>query len=259
MKNKSSMINRIVTLIGLTLGAFAISVFAQSTWTAAPGTPPTCPTGTQGCDAPLNRGLNSQSKLGQLLINTDTTNPYAIGLSVFGKAIFNGTVQIAGGSPGVGKVLTSSDNIGTASWQDPGSVSVAPSCRLIAGTATSPGWQTVPVPSECIDNTCSLALAVFHVTLGTVNTLKSTMITQFSDTFPFGASGPNWWTKPGSTNDGTTCAVGRNGTTDGCDQIVNYSDSIILYDDNTSGENDSLNWTLKDSSPNYRANLYVCR
>lgn len=45
--------------------------------------------------APVNVGLNNQQKLGKLVLNTDLSNPYAIGLEVFGDANFYGTVKVA--------------------------------------------------------------------------------------------------------------------------------------------------------------------
>jgi len=243
----TSIINKIATIVGLSLGAFGLSVFAQ-TWTPAPPNPP-----SGNVAAPVNIGSVLQTRIGDLVING--------GLSVGGIGILsNNFVFKPSAAPvTVGSVLTAKDTGGTVEWQAPGSASTAATCRLIGETATSLGWQTIATPGECIDNTCSLALAIFHTSLGTVNTVRSTMLTQFSATFPFGGSGPNWWVKPGSSNDGTSCALGRNGTTEGCDQIINWADEIIVYDDNTSGESISGQWTLRDTSSNYRANLYVCR
>lgn len=69
----------IIVTLALVLGAGAI----QAAWT-----PPTLPPPDGNVDAPINVGLNTQSKLGQLLINTSVTNPYAVGMVVFGNAIF---------------------------------------------------------------------------------------------------------------------------------------------------------------------------
>jgi len=43
-------------------------VYYAFAWTDAPGTPPTCPAGTTGCDAPLNVGSTYQTKTGSLQI-----------------------------------------------------------------------------------------------------------------------------------------------------------------------------------------------
>ncbi|GEM_PF-3120245 len=90
MKIKSPIINRIAVVTGLFLGAFALAALAD--WSAPQHTPPTCPSGESGCDAPLNVGSISQSKQGPLLINTDGSLTY--GLDVWGIARFNGGIDI---------------------------------------------------------------------------------------------------------------------------------------------------------------------
>ncbi len=91
------------TLITSLAFIFAIGLsVVNAEWTTAPaGTPPVCPTGYPGCDAPLNVSSASQVKGG--------------GLSVLGLLI-RGGLEITSGTPGVGKVLTS-DARGTATWQ----------------------------------------------------------------------------------------------------------------------------------------------
>ncbi len=111
--NLHKLIKKISVIMGLALGAFAISAAAQ-VWNPAPANPP-----SGNVDAPINSGLNSQSKLGQLLINTDTVNPYLTGLTVFGKSVFEGSIQIKGGAPAVDKVLVS-DASGNATWAKQG-------------------------------------------------------------------------------------------------------------------------------------------
>ena len=107
-------INIIKTLIVALVLAAGVSYI--SAWTGPLSSPPNCTTGNPGCDAPLNVGLNSQSKLGQLFVNTSVSNPYAVGLAVWGSSIFNGSVQINSGSPAANKVLVASDASGTVSW-----------------------------------------------------------------------------------------------------------------------------------------------
>ena len=89
--------------------------YATAAWT-----PPTVAPPDVNIPAPINAVLNSQSKLGRLFINTDTVTPYAIGLSVFGKTILNGPVQITTGTPGLNKVLTDIDGTGNVGWRDGG-------------------------------------------------------------------------------------------------------------------------------------------
>ncbi len=98
--------------LGMVLGVSTL----QAAWTAPPDPPP-----TQNIAAPLNVGLNTQSKLGQLFINTDTAAPYALGLRVFGQAEFEGKVVAKNGlqmtqNAGDSKFLRS-DSTGNASWQ----------------------------------------------------------------------------------------------------------------------------------------------
>jgi len=114
IKKIPSVLTRIAATVGVTLGAFAIAAFAQ--WTAPPGTPPTCPSGAPGCDAPINVGEANQLKLGTLSINTSLVSPATIGLNVFGQSIFD-SVKILTGA-GAGKVLTS-DATGNATWAAP--------------------------------------------------------------------------------------------------------------------------------------------
>jgi hypothetical protein len=121
MANQSKTSNLVKTLIlALLLGA---GVSYLSAWTGPatsplPNTPP-----NNNVPAPLNVGNSSQSKLGQLFINTSVTSPYAIGLLVFGESVFDSNtpgqpaVQINDGTAQPGYVLTSTDASGTASWQ----------------------------------------------------------------------------------------------------------------------------------------------
>jgi hypothetical protein len=65
MKNSFQMINRVAVITGLVLGAFALAALANWTSPGAPGaaiTPPNCPTGDYGCDAPINVGSIDQVK-----------------------------------------------------------------------------------------------------------------------------------------------------------------------------------------------------
>ena len=92
---KKFSLTRIASATGIALGAFAISVLAQSTWVAPPGAPTTCPEGYSGCDAPLHVGIEHQIKKGPLSINTNTTNPIdPYGLEVFGISRFFGNIEI---------------------------------------------------------------------------------------------------------------------------------------------------------------------
>lgn len=95
---KSSFFARIATIVGLTLGAFAVSALA-GTWTA-----PTAPAPGGNPDAPINAGDLSQIKTGPLklldlvAVNIRVTNP-----SGLFTGIPDGSVLIADGE-NTGKV-----------------------------------------------------------------------------------------------------------------------------------------------------------
>jgi len=54
----------------------------SNAWTGPTDAPP-----NGNVAAPLNSGITSQSKLGSLLLNTTTVNPFVTGLTVFGKTL----------------------------------------------------------------------------------------------------------------------------------------------------------------------------
>jgi hypothetical protein len=66
---------------------------AQGAWSASSSNPPSGNT-----DAPINVGDSQQNKLGSLFINTGS-NPWAIGLTVFGNSIFHGNVGVGTVNP----------------------------------------------------------------------------------------------------------------------------------------------------------------
>lgn len=263
-KNTQILIKRVATLVGLSLGAFAVVAVAQvGTWNPPTQTPP-----NGNVPAPINAGLNSQSKLGQLFINTDLTAPYATGLSVFGKSIFNGQVQILSGTPGANKVLIS-DAQGNATWGTPSATPPTGSCRSLDSTVSlvPPGenWHDMPVPSECINGMCSVVMKVYATGAdpytANVTTLKIANLTQIQDAY---AGATNYWVKPGTAEDGTTCTLGRNGFATGCSAIVGMnSTDIMIYDDSPSGsfsESDPNKWTYKDIyGDSSFASVSVCR
>jgi hypothetical protein len=107
MKNNITTNSRAIIISAF----FIASTSFVLAWTGPTSVPPNGNT-----PAPVNVALNTQSKLGQLFVNTDLSNPYTVGLSVFGQSVFNGKVKIVDGSEGVGKVLTSDAN-GLATWQ----------------------------------------------------------------------------------------------------------------------------------------------
>jgi|GEM_PF-2506045 len=151
MKNTSSTINKIATIVGLSLGAFAISVFAQTgtgtgtgTWTAPLAGPPDCISGNPGCDAPLNVSSTLQKKLGSLKVGLSETNAVIGGLSVGNFAAFGNFIykpSAAAVTPG--SVLAAVDTAGTVAWQ-PSAASINQAMQVFAtsGTWTAPAGVT---------------------------------------------------------------------------------------------------------------------
>lgn len=133
--------------------AFVLVFIGAAVANAGPcGAPGTCNT-----PAPLNVGLNQQTKLGSLFLNGSTT-PLSTALYVmFGTSTFNGHVQITDGTQGAGKILTSDAN-GVASWKTSTSTLTGSStiiynykttCRA-SMPQTDAGWNDHDwVASEC--------------------------------------------------------------------------------------------------------------
>ena len=89
--NSYQQIKRVVAIIGLAVGGFAISAFATD-WVAPVSAPPTCVSGNPGCDAPINTSSISQIKGGGLtLCNGSSCSAGAL-------LIMNGTVGIGTGA-----------------------------------------------------------------------------------------------------------------------------------------------------------------
>ncbi|NDE68017.1 hypothetical protein EB052_00255 [bacterium] len=131
-----------LSLIALTLAlSLAIQTHADSTWIPATASAP-----GGNVPTPINSGLNTQSKLGGLFLNTSATQPFDIGLSVFGKTVLNGDVIIATGSPAAGKVLTALDGNGTVGWSALGQsctpVVTSSSISLVGNSGNNSGGLT---------------------------------------------------------------------------------------------------------------------
>lgn len=143
MNKSSTILKRAAVLAGLALGSFAIAALAD--WTAPNNTPPACPTGQPGCDAPVNVGASAQTKTGSLAINAselingidpNTNTPVTTALAILNGAVGIGTTSPSGalavaGGPIVaagglqlysqtdttGKILGAVDGKGTIGWQ----------------------------------------------------------------------------------------------------------------------------------------------
>ena len=216
-------------------------IYAQ---TAGSWTPPTDIPPAGNVPAPVNIGNNQQWKLGQLNVNTNTdgtTGTYATGFTTWGKSIFNGQVDIAadtvtpnsmrlvnngksqfkdtayfdgqiqikGGSPGVGKVLTSTDTNGLASWVTPAGTTPLKLSAFSYSTRTrgdpntlwsyssynewilidGAQWTIDPVLTDSrISITASATARTFTMTGLTPQPCKTALFRDGSQVFIFGAS-----------------------------------------------------------------------
>ncbi|MDP2655272.1 MAG: hypothetical protein Q8P17_01790 [bacterium] len=142
------MTRRIATtvfVLGLLLSAEAV----YAAWSGPPsGTPPACPSGQPGCDAPLNISNSAQQKLGDLtLFNLYVGNRVGIGtVNPAGKLDVNGTLCISGScisswtAAGGGQWTTSGNNIYNANSGNVGIGSAVPVYKLdIVGSA----WNNI--------------------------------------------------------------------------------------------------------------------
>jgi hypothetical protein len=122
MKNEK-FIKRVASVTGLLLGAFVLSAVA-GTWTAPASTPP-----NGNVDAPLNVGIDTQTKNGTIYLKGLAVNP-------------TGTANIT-----VGSVLTATNADGTVGWTSPntsGSGSIPSNLTIFttSGTWTAPAGVT---------------------------------------------------------------------------------------------------------------------
>jgi hypothetical protein len=161
IKSKSLTLVKTILAVGAMFG-FVTFAFA-GTWTAPTAIPP-----DGNVDAPINVSATAQTKAGALAltgfanygtssfsglatflggvsIGTSSTPATTTMLGVNGGSLFNGpallmsTIQIAGGSPGAGKVLTATNSSGNAAWQTPVVPGVAHDTTMTgAGTTASP-------------------------------------------------------------------------------------------------------------------------
>ena len=127
------------TTIAVSLAfVFAIGLsVVNAGWTAPQSSPPTCNVNDPGCDTPLNVSSFFQKKTGALEIGG--------GLAITnGNLYLKGTTTIAGGSPGIGKVLTSVDASGNAEWRV-----VAVASSVPSGTWCGSGYVEEDLTGQC--------------------------------------------------------------------------------------------------------------
>jgi hypothetical protein len=118
-------------------------------------------------------GSVSQSKLGQLLVNTGGAAS-SNGLSVFGTAIFNNGIKIPTGA-GLYKILADVDGSGTAQW-------VATSSLGLGGSGSSDGSSGVSKIIAGTNVTISPTTGVGDVTIN--SNITATTHTMYSQGSP---------------------------------------------------------------------------
>ena len=111
------MSNKIKTILKsvFALVLFVLSFQAMAVW-QAPTTPPPPDSSSVNTEPPINVGTILQYKAGSVVADGLRA---ALSLITDASSIstFNGSIKITSGIPGAGKVLTSSDAFGLASWQ----------------------------------------------------------------------------------------------------------------------------------------------
>jgi len=143
--------------ISLVLGAIMFSfLFAWYilAFTEPSSTPPTCPSGEPGCDAPLNVGPNSQQKIGPLTLNTGGADT---GLFIDYNPLDLTTGRVGIGIPIPGYKLDVAGDIhigGTDFYRRgvaPGVSVSCPSGQVLSGITISGGIITGPASASCVE------------------------------------------------------------------------------------------------------------
>lgn len=175
MNKREVMQSLKVVILGLTLSVGLSYVFA---WT---GPTQTAPAGN--VPAPINAGGLAQFKAGFLSVGKSSMPTTGTALDVngavsLGNLLVNGVITITGGSPSAGKVLTSTDSTGLASWQIP--ANGTPATSYVTCTANTPGVNN---RSSCVASCPALKRVVGG---GCTNSqpanTNNTMITQSAPT-----------------------------------------------------------------------------
>ncbi|MDD4989822.1 MAG: hypothetical protein PHW31_00740 [Candidatus Pacebacteria bacterium] len=66
----------LILLVSVFILCYSTVWYISAAWSDAPGTPPTCPAGSPGCDAPLNAGSTAQYKTGSLGVGLNVSPTY---------------------------------------------------------------------------------------------------------------------------------------------------------------------------------------
>jgi hypothetical protein len=231
---------------------------ASGAWNEPTSSPP-----NGNVAAPINVGSNNQVKTGTLILNPGSAVP-TLGIFSGGHLDISGLIRIVNpngslktnGEGTEGQILARTAT--GMQWFTPPFI---PECTVIAKTGVfTEDKISIPVPPSCLDQTCNLILATREASQK-VNDIHATTYFQLTKLAKGSDSVDilNWWVKPGNGADGVDgCGRGRNGTTQGCDQILRDGDNLFLFDDKSSVETDPLRWTLWDNSSTHGLELSVC-
>src|SRR3989338_10859265 len=157
---RAGKVPRFAKVIFFVLGFALTAGSLYAAWSPPPSvTPPTCPSGDPGCDAPVNVGNTFQLKEGNLMVNYPVSGPEAVtGLNV------NGNLVVPFGNIGIGPLP------------------VAPSSRL--HIYAEPGAGTASIMEKIDFGPFVNRKILFGVTTGATNYIQSTQSadeTQYRD------------------------------------------------------------------------------
>lgn len=175
--------------------------YASANWTAPTNTPPTCPTGSPGCDAPLHVGSIGQIKGGPLTLG---------GLGIIGDFKF---LPLSGTPPTSGQVLMADDSnlaLGKVKW---GTVSGG-------GTNTSDAYQVdckfyASAPATCLrlNKNTGVIQKIDYSPSDSVTTIPWQNATVYNAIPPFGSAPYSMNLSYINTNLLTFCITDYSGTT----------------------------------------------
>ncbi|MDE2188698.1 MAG: hypothetical protein KGJ35_03145 [Patescibacteria group bacterium] len=145
--NIKKLASSIVIIVVAVMAGLGIQ-YVLADWSPAPGTPPACPSGSPGCDAPINVSGSPQAKVGYLSLGTSTLPTIAAYVegNLFATSIGTNMFTYSDGNQHAGYVLQSSNGNGLAKWVSTSTLGIgggtAGVTRIVAGnniTITSTG------------------------------------------------------------------------------------------------------------------------
>lgn len=266
MKKLQTIIPSIILGLVIAIGAtYAVA------WTGPTGTPPNCPTGSPGCDAPINVSANGQTKTGALILGAagaSTTLRTVAGKAAFGTsaAIPTNVLALFGGTAGRIGAMEYCDQAGE-NCLDPeivynyvyniGDDLVCPSTpqfNSANNVTTRPGAVAIAMPTSCkdVEQGCVVIQEYWNKKNGITKLASKTRNSYYQDP---GDSGARTWSSTYRT--GGTAKNGDNSTKQNI--IRNQADGRIkLLDDYTGVEVTNSQWTAYDDSDSAGQKIFIC-